>query len=1152
MRKLRFKRQVYARFIIAIAIISITAFFFYRQIHRAIDDSRILMHTSLSAIALVDTISRQNNSVSFEMVGFLTNGDTAYVKNIKNEQFAIATNLTMLTESLQEIGMGTLAVDHLQTLLERRNEVFLAGLANGDTPERVKLEEVKISGIQAYQQLSLLKQAIVSKRENEMEQQNSAITQAKYITVIGLSSAIAVLFGLIGYIIKTFDFQKNAERFIRNANANLSRLSKEKETDNWILIGLATLDDRTRGGLTKEEIALNAIQMVCQYLDAKIGLIYLQSATDENSFIHAGSYAATTPIAQPEITKSQGLIGECLTSKKQLVLSDLPENYLTAASALGSTKIEDIVIQPLLYEEEVLGVMEIGFLRKIDEATLRFLDRAGVNLAVACKVSHAHGALSRLYEETQQQAEELEAQQEELRTTNDELTHKTHLLEASEEELRVQQEELRHANLELEEKAKLLEDRNFSIEQARQSIAMKAKELEQSGKYKSEFLANMSHELRTPLNSILILAKLLQDNKPGNLLPDQIKYASVIYNAGSDLLNMINNILDLAKIESGSVELIIEATPLSHIAQDLLELFSSIADNKAIEFQIAIHEGLPVTISTDEQRLKQILKNLLSNAFKFTKEQGRVQLLFTAADQSPAWKAGLLGGITPDEAIAFSVTDTGIGIAEDKQQLIFDAFRQADGSTSRKYGGTGLGLSICRDLANLLGGEIHVMSKEAEGSTFTLFLPRQYANETVAPAAEKEAMPPRETPKPLPDHPIKAVKSQRLLIIEDDVHFAEILESYAREHGFEPLISHQGDAGLQAAFDHLPDAIILDIVLPVMDGWTVLKKLKSNPDTKDIPVHLMSADRPSKRNIEKEAVGFLKKPVDKKSLEDVFGSLRKLIEFPLKRALVIEDHEIQSDNLKSNLVAHGVDVKQAFTGTEAIDFLKSDEHFDCIILDINLPDRSGMDLLDEIRGIPQHANTPIIINTAMEFNSEMTSRILHHTKTMVVKSDKANNRILDEVNLFIHKVKNDSSSPNPFRTSAHSEKEINLDNVLRGKHVLLADDDMRNIFALSTVFVSYGINVETANTGQEALDVLEKHPNIDLVLMDIMMPEMDGYEAIAKIRTVKQFAKLPIIAITAKAMQDDRQRALNAGANDYITKPVDASKLLSLMRVWLS
>lgn len=976
---------------------------------------------------------------------------------------------------------------------------------------------------------------------------DQVVERIKITIYIATFLVFAVVWWLWVYITKTFDFHKNAASIIRKSNADFAKLSAEKEAHNWTLNGLTLLDEQTRGGLNQQEIAANAIRTICQYLNAKVGMAYLKSPSNEDLFTHAGSYAVEAAQLRPFVEKSSGLTGEAIVSQKQLVLSDIPENFLTVVSSLGQAKPEHVVIQPLVYENETIGVLEVGFFRKIDHTMLHFIERAAVNLAITTKVAINHATLSLLYEETQQQAEELEAQQEELRTTNDELVHKTHQLEASEEELRVQQEELKHANIELEEKAKLLEERNFSIELARQSIAMKANELEQSGKYKSEFLANMSHELRTPLNSILILAKLLEDNKAGNLLPDQIKYASVIHSAGTDLLHLINNILDLSKIESGNMELVVEDTPLSPITQDLLELFNGIAESKAIEFRVTVDENLPTSIATDEQRLRQILKNLLSNAFKFTKEHGKVELQISQA---------------ADDALAFSVKDNGIGISKEKQQIIFDAFKQADGSTSRKFGGTGLGLSICLELTTILGGELYVDSQEGAGSTFTLILPIQFKGKTTTESTTSTVeQPPTPVPaqevkridQPLSVPPRQTSKTKRLLIVEDDRNFVEILETYAHERGFDTLTAYEGDTGLQLAVENMPDAIILDIMLPVMDGWTVLKNLKSNPQTKNIPVHLMSADRPNKQKIAEAAIGFLKKPVDKQSLDDVFEHLHKIIDTPLKKVLVVEDQQVQSDSLKFRLSENGVDVQQAFTGKEAVHFLESGEPFDCIILDLNLPDTSGIALLDEIKTIPSHHETPVIINTAMELSAEATSRILHHTKTLVLKSDKSDNRILDEVNLFINRIKNESS---PTRSNRLDNSLLSssppLDNVLEGKRILLVDDDMRNIFALSTIFESHKMQVETANNGIEALAALKQHPNTDLILMDIMMPEMDGYEAMEKIRTQNKFAKLPIIALTAKAMQGDRQLALDAGASDYITKPVDVNKLLSLIRVWVS
>src|SRR5690606_21131768 len=579
---------------------------------------------------------------------------------------------------------------------------------------------------------------------------HATLTSIRTTLLVSAVLLFALIVWLLVYITKSFEHYKEIAFRIRKSNRELRRLSKEKEVDNWILSGLAALDNEMRGGRSEKEIATNAIRTACQHVQAKVGIIYLKSSSHDDVYIHAGSYAIETQHMPPKIMGNQGMAGESIATKKQLVLSDIPENYLTVSSTLGSAGPKNIVIQPLVYEDEVLGVMEIGFLREIGQETLLFLQRAGVSLAVATKVAQAHAELTQLYEETQQQAEELEAQQE---------------------ELRVQQEELKHANLELEEKARQLEERNISLELARQSIALKVDELEQSGKYKSEFMANMSHELRTPLNSILILAKLLADNKTGNLLAEQVKYASVIHSAGSDLL----------------------------------DLFSSVADSKQIDFRITVNEGLPARITTDEQRIQQILKNLLSNAFKFTKEKGRVGLQFARASESPHWKPDLLKDTAADQAIAISVTDNGVGIADEKQQVIFEAFKQADGSTSRQFGGTGLGLSICLELADLLGGCIRVTSAVGKGSTFTLFLPfnrgseQKTATDTETESPSGQHHTPIAQPLTAPAADTGAGSPKRLLIIEDDPYFADVLAAYAQERGFETMVAHQGDVGLQMA-----------------------------------------------------------------------------------------------------------------------------------------------------------------------------------------------------------------------------------------------------------------------------------------------------------------------------------------------------------------
>jgi CheY-like chemotaxis protein/signal transduction histidine kinase len=716
------------------------------------------------------------------------------------------------------------------------------------------------------------------------------------------------------------------------------------------------------------------------------------------------------------------------------------------------------------------------------------------------------------------------------------------MLQASEEELRVQQEELRTINAELEEKASLLEEKNQAIEEARAAINLKVNELETTGKYKSEFLANMSHELRTPLNSILVLARILKDNKTANLSDDQIKYASVIFNAGNDLLTLINDILDLSKIESGKLEMQSDDVPVTEILKDVEQLFAEVARNKQIKFTTNLRD-LPDTIFTDKVRVEQVIKNMLSNAFKFTPEHGVISVNATPGNKP--------------NTISFAVRDSGIGIAPEKQKLIFEAFQQADGSTSRKYGGTGLGLSISRELAILLGGEINVSSEVNVGSEFTLTIPL-LANQTASKSADEPTLPTVESYnqlsnflQPAQSAPMASGRSMPLVVIvEDDRNFADILHDYARDHGYDSVMVAEGTHAVDIIEEKMPDAVILDIMLPGKDGWQILKELKANEATANIPVHLMSAGEATANKVRREgAISFMKKPINTETLDKLFTDLMSQSGVQFKQILLVEDHEAQSQALKELMQKQGITVDQAFTGEQAYNMLKSND-YQCVILDLNLPDESGLDLLDRIKAIDRFAALPVIVNTAMELDKTSVNRLMQYANAMVMKTNKSADRLIDEVNLFLHKV---STNPAPQAASASKApvtpakgKEI-----LKGKKVLIVDDDMRNIFALSSALQQYDLNVEIANDGDEALEKLETTEGVDIVLMDIMMPKMDGYEATRQIRKQNKWNKLPVIALTAKAMKEDREKCLAAGANDYITKPIDMDRLISLMQLWL-
>jgi len=720
---------------------------------------------------------------------------------------------------------------------------------------------------------------------------------------------------------------------------------------------------------------------------------------------------------------------------------------------------------------------------------------------------------------------------------NEQLLAKTELLQRSEEELKTRQDELSKSNIQLEEKANLLTDKNKALEEARKAIALQVRELELANKYKSEFLANMSHELRTPLNSILVLAQVLRDNKHANLSADQVKYANVIVNAGNDLLTLINDILDLSKIEAGKLEIQKETVKISAILYNVKALFDEIAAKKKIKFEIKLDNSLPQEIFTDRMRVEQILKNLLSNAFKFTPDNRSVTI-----DVAPGGKNGL---------ISFSVIDTGIGIPQDKQRIIFEPFQQVDGSTSRQYGGTGLGLPISQELVTMLGGEITLTSTPGKGSVFTLSIPLQ-ADETVGSGPELEfstAIKPVVRDVQPAQQINREVRSEPLVIIvEDDKNFAGILQDYATGHGCRSLILHEGTNAVETIKENRPDAVILDIMLPGKDGWQVLKELKKTGETSHIPVHLMSAGEAAVNRVSRDgAISFVKKPTDTYILEKLFGDVAALNGSAIKHVLLIEDNKAQSEGINELMKSRGITADQAFDGKSALVMLEM-AVYQCVILDLTLPDIPGLDLLDKIKADNRFKDIPVIINTATELDKNSLTRLMRYANAMIIKSKNSSNRLIDEVNLFLNKI---NGAHKDGRSLIGNPAEKMDGKKLSGKKVLIADDDVRNIFALTTALQNAGMEVQTAYDGQEAIKKLEKMPDVSLVLMDIMMPKMDGYEATMHIRQQKKWLKLPIIALTAKAMPDDREKCIAAGANDFITKPVDIDRLVSLIQLWL-
>ncbi len=949
-------------------------------------------------------------------------------------------------------------------------------------------------------------------------------------------------------------------RSLESMRNNLQQLSLENEKRTWLLTGASVLNDILRGEKEVQDLAGQAISLLTAYLKAQVGAIYVA----ENSHLQlVGSYAfnlrkGNNNIVQP----GEGLIGQAALEKKPIIFADVPEDYVKVNSGLGQVTPRNILVYPFLYDDQVKGVIEIGTVREIADQDLQLLKLVSESIGIAINSSQSRAQLKELLEETQRQSEELVAQQEELKQTNEELQEKTQLLERSEAELKAQQEELQQTNEELEEKANLLEEQKEKLEMAKIEVETKARELEATSKYKSEFLANMSHELRTPLNSILILAQLLTENKSKGLTPKDIEFALNIYNSGTDLLNLINEILDLSKVEAGKIEIEIEEVPVERLTQNLHQLFTEIAKNKHIDFNIISHkEHFRSPLFTDRQRLEQILRNLLSNAFKFTDRDGKIEVTIDVQPPDSTLHSVKLRSL-PEVAV-FSVADTGIGIAENKQGIIFEAFQQADGSTKRKFGGTGLGLSISRELAGALGGEIQLTSEEGKGSTFTLYLPLNFdaANVTkgernieIRKPVAKQVLPviPPHVPSPTAEAEAEDDRynirdnDKTILIIEDDVSFSQLLLNIAREKGYKGILAHQGNTGLSLARHYRPDAIILDMKLPVLDGSEVLRLLKSDPDLRHIPVQIMSGYDRRKEGLELGAFDFIRKPLNYDAVQGAFDRMQNFIDRKLKKLLVVEDNPQQNKAIRE-LIGNG-DVKSfaAHTGQEAYTMLQ-DEKFDCIIIDLGLPDMTGFELMEKIKESDQFNKIPIIVYTGRDMNKDEARQLEKLANTVVLKTSDSKERLLDETALFLHRVE----SKLPKEKQQIIRKLHRTEEILKNKKVLIVDDDMRNIYSLTNVLEEEGMKCYVAENGRVAVDMLNKQQDIDIVLMDIMMPEMDGYEATMAIRKMNTYDKLPIIALTAKAMKGDREKCLEAGMSDYVSKPVNIEQLLSLMRVWL-
>jgi signal transduction histidine kinase/CheY-like chemotaxis protein/CHASE3 domain sensor protein len=957
------------------------------------------------------------------------------------------------------------------------------------------------------------------------------------IVFIGLFGAVALILAFssrrqLAAIAETFRAALAGEQAAREA----------LERQDWLRAGQMKLSEALQGDLSVEQLGERTLKVLATYVAADLGAFF---TGDSSGWRRRAGHVLDGRTGGPEtFGPGEGLVGSAATAGDLVHLRDVPADFFTLRSGTGERRPVEVVVVPARVEGSAHAVVELGFLRAVDDRSIDLLARIGETVAVAVRSSEHKARLRDLYEESQRQAEELQAQQEELRVSNEELEEQTNAVRAAQAEAEQRQRDLEGINARLEEQTN-------TLQRTQREVTEKSAEVERASRYKSEFLANMSHELRTPLNSSLILAKLLADNKEGNLNEEQVRFAQTISAAGNDLLTLINDILDLSKVEAGKIELHIEPIVLERMTEALKRTFQPLAQEKGLSLVVELDPGGPDTIESDPVRLEQILKNLLSNAIKFT-SKGDVSLRISGAGQH----------------IRFAVRDSGIGIPKEQQPIVFEAFRQADGATNRKYGGTGLGLSISRDLAKILGGEIEVESEVDKGSVFTLTIPRTHAVE--AAPADRRASPGAPAgrtlptgvapPGPIPGAPKSTLRKaafdddraeldrrhRLVLVIEDDAAFARILFDLSHELDFQCIVAHDAESGFALAKEHVPSAIVLDVRLPDHSGLSVLDRLKHDARTRHLPVHVVSVGDYAQTTLSMGASGYTLKPAKYEELVAAFKRFEKRLSRGMSRLLIVEDDPVQRDGLIRLLAAPEVEIVAVGTVAEALASLRTGS-YDCIVTDLTLPDASGFELLDEMSNDEAYSSPPVIVYTGRSLTAGEEQRLLQHSSSIIVKGARSPERLLDEVTLFLHQVESELPPERRRMLKTARDREAVFD----GRRVLIVEDDVRNIFSLSSVLEPKGVKISIARNGREAISALENTPDVDLVLMDIMMPEMDGFEAMQRIRERPQWGRLPIIALTAKAMKDDQERCLSRGASDYISKPIDVEMLLSLLRIWM-
>ncbi|MES2205993.1 MAG: response regulator [Pseudomonadota bacterium] len=1133
-----------AGLMVAIFTVVLISFLSYQALKNRTESSLRFTHT-LQVIAKLQAIRSTLKDAETGQRGFLLVGSLPYLEPYNSAKLNFVNQIKELRQLTFENQLQKRRVENLEKFVNEKMaelEKTIALKKQGNSEAALSIVRTD-TGQELMEKIRTLLTDLENEEQNLFDNYQNEWRKAEKSSISLVLGGAGLLLVLIG-----------ASALMASADYRI------QEIFTWLQKGEMGLSLQLQGDQPLSTLGDNILEFLADYLKSPVANIYI--AEEHHTFRRFAGYALL-PGAQDEVVHAgEGLLGQAIKDQHLIHITDIPEGYLPVSSTIGRGAPREIIIFPAMVDGFVYAVLEFGFFRHVQPTDQELLKNVGESIAIAIRTSKDRTRLQGLLEETQQQAEELQMQQEELRVNNEELEEQGRALKETQVQMESQHAELEQTNTQLESQAQMLENQRDSLAKAQLILKEKATELERSNQYKSEFLANMSHELRTPLNSTLILAKLLADNKEGNLTSEQIKFAQTISAAGNDLLTLINDILDLSKIEAGKIELVSESVHVGRMVDTVVNPFRATAQEKKVEIEAHLEAGVPDFIETDSQRVGQIIKNLLSNALKFTSKGKVVLRVFSSTD----------------DEISFAVSDTGIGISPDQQAIIFDAFRQADGSTHRKFGGTGLGLSISRDLAHLLGGAIKVKSTPGVGSIFTLTLPVIYKNTEITNHFESK-------PKVAPEHylsehlqdkqqnehvtnalaspsPIMTNKidddrdrlkpgTRLIVVIEDDIHFSAILRDLSHEMGFQCVITHTAQAGLEAAARYNPSAIVLDMHLPDLSGLSVLDQLKRNSSTRHIPVHVVSGTDYTQEALTRGAIGYALKPVKREELIEAFNLLEAKLSQGLRKVLVVEDDERQRESVRQLLSNQEVEITVAESAAVALEQLKAGS-FDCMVMDLNLPDVSGYELLKQMSEQDDVSFPPVIVYTGHSLTRDEEQKLRYFSKSIIVKGARSPERLLDEVTLFLHQVESELPMESQRLLKAVRDRETTFE----GRRILVVEDDVRNIFALSAFLEPKGVKLEIARNGREALEALERSTHdetktIDLVLMDIMMPEMDGLTATREIRKNPEWKKLPIIALTAKAMKDDQEKCLAAGANDYIAKPLDVDKLMSLVRVWM-